>query len=43
LARLEFHSIELAHWLHRPHLSFVLRQKGNTTFPWKKTALPITK
>jgi hypothetical protein len=28
----EFHSIELAQWLHRQHLSFVLRQKGNTTF-----------
>jgi len=25
----EFHSIELAQWLHRQHLSFVLRQKGN--------------
>jgi hypothetical protein len=28
----EFHSIELAQWLHRQHLSFVLRQKCNTTF-----------
>lgn len=25
----EFHSIELAQWLHRQHLSFVLRQKRN--------------
>ena len=29
----EFHSIELAQWLHRQHLSFVLRQKCSTTFP----------
>ncbi len=28
----EFHSIELAQWLHSQHLSFVLRQKCNTTF-----------
>lgn len=28
----EFHSIELAQWLHRQHLSFVLRQKANTSF-----------
>jgi hypothetical protein len=28
----EFHSIELAQWLHRQHLSFVLRQKSNPTF-----------
>jgi hypothetical protein len=28
----EFHSIELAQWLHRQHLSFVLRQKSCTTF-----------
>jgi hypothetical protein len=28
----EFHSIELAQWLHRQRLSFVLRQKGSTTF-----------
>jgi hypothetical protein len=27
----EFHLRELAQWLHRQHLSFVLRQKGNTT------------
>ena len=32
----ELHSIELAQWLHRQHLSFVLRQKGNTTFPEKR-------
>ena len=32
----EFHSIELAQWLHRHHLSFVLRQKGNTTFREKR-------
>jgi hypothetical protein len=32
----EFHSIELAQWLHSQHLSFVLRQKGNTTFREKK-------
>ena len=34
----EFHSIELAQWLHRKHLSFVLRQKGNTTFREKRQA-----
>ena len=28
----EFHSIELAQWLHRQGLSFVLRQKAQTTF-----------
>ncbi|MEG4115819.1 hypothetical protein QUA37_28925 [Microcoleus sp. Pol12A6] len=28
----EFHSIELAQWLHRQRVSFVLRQKSNTTF-----------
>ena len=28
----EFHSIELAQWLHRQHLSFVLRQKSSPTF-----------
>jgi len=32
----EFHSIELAQWLHRQHLSFVLRQKDNTTFREKR-------
>jgi hypothetical protein len=32
----EFHSIELAHWLHRQNLSFVFRQKQNTTFRQKK-------
>ncbi|MDP8934650.1 MAG: IS4 family transposase [Cyanobacteriota bacterium] len=32
----EFHSIELAQWLHCQHLSFVLRQKGNTTFREKR-------
>jgi Transposase DDE domain len=32
----EFHSIELAQWLHRLHVSFVLRQKRNTTFREKK-------
>jgi hypothetical protein len=34
----EFHSIELAQWLHRQRLSFVLRQKGNTTFRQKRQA-----
>jgi hypothetical protein len=28
----EFHSIELAQWLHRQHLIFVLRQKCSTNF-----------
>ncbi len=28
----EFHSIELAHWLQKQHLSFVFRQKQDTTF-----------
>ena|SRR6476469_3851485 len=32
----EFHSIELAQWLHRQHLSFVLRQKRDTTFREKR-------
>jgi len=32
----EFHSIELAQWLHRQKLSFILRQKCNTTFREKK-------
>ena len=32
----EFHSIELAQWLHRQHLSFVLRQKCSTTFREKR-------
>jgi hypothetical protein len=28
----EFHSVELAHWLHKQNKSFVLRQKKDTTF-----------
>ncbi|MEG4121841.1 hypothetical protein QUA43_30780 [Microcoleus sp. N9_B4] len=32
----EFHSIELAQWLHRQHLSFVLRQKCSTNFRKKR-------
>ncbi len=28
----EFHSIELAHWLHRQQVKFVFRQKQDTTF-----------
>jgi hypothetical protein len=32
----EFHSIELAQWLHRQRLSFVLRQKCSTTFREKR-------
>ena len=36
----EFHSIELAQWLHRQHLSFVLCQKGNTTFR-EKRGIPV--
>ena len=32
----EFHSIELAQWLHCQHLSFVLRQKSSTTFREKR-------
>ena len=32
----EFHSIEFAQWLYCQHLSFVLRQKGNTTFGEKR-------
>jgi hypothetical protein len=35
----EFHSIELAQWLHRKRLSFVLRQKCSTTFREKKQPL----
>jgi hypothetical protein len=31
----EFHSIELAHWLHRLNISFVFRQKHDTTFRQK--------
>ena len=36
IADREFQSIELAQWLHRQHLSFVLRQKCNTTFREKR-------
>ncbi|MBD1813966.1 transposase, partial [Microcoleus vaginatus DQ-U2] len=32
----EFHSIELAQWLHHQRLSFVLRQKSSTTFREKR-------
>ncbi|HEY9301371.1 MAG TPA: IS4 family transposase, partial [Phormidium sp.] len=32
----EFQSIELAQWLHRQHLGFVLRQKCTTTFRQKR-------
>lgn len=32
----EFHSIELAEWLHRKNLSFVFRQKKDTTFREKR-------
>lgn len=28
----EFHSVELAHWLHKQNKSFVFRQKKDTTF-----------
>ena len=28
----EFHSVELAHWLHRQRVKFVFRQKKDTTF-----------
>ena len=36
MAPREFHSIELAQWLHRQRVSFVLRQKSHTTFREKK-------
>ncbi len=32
----EFHSVELASWLQREHISFVLRQKQSTTFREKR-------
>ncbi len=32
----EFHSRELAQWLHSKHLSLVIRQKCNTTFRQKR-------
>ncbi|MBW4611511.1 MAG: transposase [Hassallia sp. WJT32-NPBG1] len=32
----EFHSVELAHWLHKQNQSFVFRQKKDTTFQEKK-------
>jgi hypothetical protein len=34
----EFHSIELAHWLYKQNIGFVLRQKKDTTFreKWQK-------
>lgn len=32
----EFQSIELAQWLHRQHLGFVLRQKAQTSFRQKR-------
>lgn len=39
----EFHSIELAQWLHCQHLSFVLRQKCSTTFREKRQPFqPLT-
>jgi hypothetical protein len=36
LAPREFHRIELAQWLHRQRLSFVIRQKSSTTFREKR-------
>ena len=32
----EFHSVELASWLHGENVSFVVRQKQNTTFREKR-------
>ncbi len=32
----EFHSVELAQWLHKQNLSFVFRQKKDTTFRKKR-------
>jgi hypothetical protein len=32
----EFHSVELAHWLHKQNQSFVFRQKKDTTFRKKR-------
>jgi len=32
----EFHSVELAHWLHKQNLCFVFRQKKDTTFRQKR-------
>ncbi|MCT7952704.1 transposase [Ancylothrix sp. C2] len=32
----EFHSVELAQWLHRQNISFVFRQKKDTTFRQKR-------
>lgn len=32
----EFHSVEMASWLHRENISFVLRQKQSTTFREKR-------
>jgi len=32
----EFHSVELAHWLHKQNQSFVFRQKKDTTFQEKR-------
>lgn len=32
----EFHSVELAQWLHKQNLNFVFRQKKNTTFREKR-------
>lgn len=32
----EFHSVELAHWLHEQNQSFVFRQKKDTTFQEKR-------
>jgi hypothetical protein len=39
----EFHSIELAQWLHCQRVSFVLRQKSNTSFREKKTTFSIAR
>ena len=32
----EFHSVELAHWLHKQNLNFIFRQKKDTTFRKKR-------
>lgn len=38
----EFHSIELASWLQKQNISFVLRQKQNTTFRQKREFQPLS-
>lgn len=35
MGKREFHSVDLAHWLHKQNIGFVFRQKKDTTFRQK--------